>query len=578
MRKVKKGFAAGLSLAMTAVVLAGCGSGSTGTTTAASTSDAASESEAQTAENTESSGSTESTAAASTEAATGEDGPFGKYPEPITISVVKDLGQQPQDFQEGDDLENNVWTRYDEENYNITFDWLWSTTSDQYPSKVNIAITSDDIPDIMKVNAQQFKMMVDNEQVYDLTDLYDKYTSDYTDEILKSDGGAGLQSATFDGKLLGIPKVTGSLMSANVLWVRTDWLDKLGLKLPETVDDFYKICDAFVNDDPDGDGKADTYALGLNKDLFDNGYAVSEGFFNMYGAYPNIWIEKDGKLAYGSIQPECKDALENLQKLYTEGYIDPEFGVKDASKVNEDACAGKFGMMFGTFWNMAWLNDTKVENPTMEWVPVAIPGGASAQIPFGVTEYYVVSKDCEHPEAVFKLLNIYLDKIYGEHAESAVYGITPDGLGPYDYPVVTLEPPMKNFDAAEHVTEAMETNDPSKLNEEEKNYYDLCVNCASGDYTNSAWHQYKMFGPNGSLTVDKTYWDNNKIVEDAYHGAPTDTISEKKPTLSKQELTDFTAIIMGESTDRFDSFVENWKTLGGDQITEEVNKWYSENK
>lgn len=47
--------------------------------------------------------------------------------------------------------------------------------------------------------------------------------------------------------------------------------------------------------------------------------------------------------------------------------LHPEFGVKDANKVNEDVGAGRFGMMFGDFWNMAWINDVKVKNPDFEW-------------------------------------------------------------------------------------------------------------------------------------------------------------------------------------------------------------------
>ena len=503
-----------------------------------------------------------------------EDGPFGKYDEAITISVVKDLGQAAQMFADGDSLENNVWTRYFEDAFNIHFDWIWSTTSEQYTQKVNITITSNDIPDIMKVNAAQMKMMVDNEQAYDLTECYEKYASDFAKEVLEADGGASLDSATFGGRLMAIPHIVSDLQSAYVLWIREDWLDALGLEYPKTIDEFYAIADAFTNQDPDGNGSNDTYALGLNKDLYNTGFAGIEGFFNMYGSYPNIWVEQDGKLVNGSILPEAKTALIALQEMYQNGYIDPEFGVKDAQKVAEDISAGKIGMFFGNFWNMAWLNDAKVADPKFEWNPVAIPGDASAQIPFGTTEYYMVSSKAEHPEAAFKLLNGYLEKIFGETAEPTVYNITPDGLGAFDYPVIEQEPPMKNFEAAEMVSAAIENHDPSALNEEQKNYYDMSLLSLDGDHTNNNWHQLKMFGPGGSLTVIKQYQTDGRIVGDKFAGAPTETMTSKKATLDKQVLTDYSEIILGENADEFDNFVDSWLKLGGQDITDEVNEWY----
>ena len=508
--------------------------------------------------------------------------PFGKYETPVQITTVKNLGSGALDFPAGDSIENNVWTRYYEEVLGIKIKFLWTTNEQQYSQKVNIAITSNELPDIMAVSNTQLKMMYENGQLMDLTELLPKYAAPYTTEILNSDGGAGLKSATFDGKLYAIPQVSAGLMSAKVLWVRTDWLDKLGLKLPETLDDFMAVADAFTNQDPDGNGVKDTYGLAFHKDLFGVGYACLEGFFNAYGAYPNIWVEKDGGLAYGSVQPETKTALGALRDMYTRGLIDPEFGVKDSNKVNEDVSASRFGMMFGDFWNAAWINAVKVANPAFEWVPVAIPASngvsAKAQIPFGTSLYYAVSANCKNPEAVIKLLNLQLEKAYGATAEPTVFSITPDGYGPYAYTVISVEPPMKNFTAAQKVTAAIESGDTSALNDEEKNYFDMSMLSLNGDPSNNNWHQLKMFGPGGSLTVQKKYWDDGNIVRDAFYGASTQTMTEKLSTLQKQQLTDFTAIILGASLDDFDTFVTNWGKLGGTQMTEEVNAWFAEQK
>ena len=507
--------------------------------------------------------------------------PFGRYEEPVEVSSVKNLGAGIE-FPEGESLEDNVWTRYLEETLNIRINWEWSTNTEQYAQKVNIAITSDDIPDVMQVSASQMKMMYDNGQIMDITDVMEDYLAPFTKEVLNSDGGVAMQAATFDGRLYAIPKIGSPLLSAKVLWVRTDWLDNLGLELPETVEDMRNIAEAFTTQDPDGNGADDTYGLALYKDLYGSGFADLTGFFNAYNAYPGIWVDTGEGIVWGGIQPEVKDALAALNEMYEAGQIDPEFGVKDANKVNEDVSAGRIGMLFGDFWDMAWINDAKVDDPTFEWVPVAIPSldgttPAKAELSSSTTDFFVISADCEHPEAVVKMLNLQLEKGYGETAEPQTFNITPDGYGPYQYPAVAIEPPMKNFTAAQKVTAVINGEaEADTLNDEELNYYEMACKSLEGDHADNNWHQLKMYGPGGSLNVIyDEYWTSGNVVNDAYYAAPTETMTEKLPTLDKQQLQDYTTIILEGNLDAFDEFVENWNTLGGEEITQEINEWYS---
>ena len=504
---------------------------------------------------------------------------FGGYDPMITITSVKNLGSAGLTFPEGDSLEDNVWTRYYEEVLGIKIDWLWSVNDAEYDQKVNIAITSNDIPDIMRVRNTQMKMMYENDQLLDMTDLLPEYWAPFTEDVITADGGNGLRSATFDGKLSAIPIVGNGLGNAFVLWVRTDWLEKLNLDFPETIEDVLALSEAFTTQDPDGNGLDDSFGIAVHKDLFGVGFACLEGFFNAYGAYHDIWIPRDGQLVYGNVQPEAKAALRVLTELYANGQLDPEFGVKDANKVTEDVGANRFGLMFGQFSNMARINPVKVENPEFEWVPVSVPLDsdiqAKAQLPFGTSRYFVISKAAKNPEAFVKMVNLQLEKSYGESAESTRFNITPDGYGPYSYNVVYFEPAMKNFDAAKAVTYAVETGDTSLLNDEQRNYYDMSMMSLSGDHGNNNWHQLKMFGPKGSLSVMQGYWDSGNYMPNAFYGAPTQTMTEKLSTLQTQTLTDYTAIILGGNLDDFEVYVQNWNLLGGEQMTAEVNEWYA---
>lgn len=576
MKKLQKVSAIVLAAMMMVTSIVGCGANDS----ADKSSVPVEESNAEKTESTEAGTGNETEDVGEAQSA-GDNG-FTPYEETVVLSTVKDLGQGSMDFPEGDSLEDNVWTRYLKDTLNIELDWAWSTNSDQYPQKVNIAITSNDIPDVMRVNSSQLKMMYDNEQIMDITDVMKDNLAPFTEEVLNSDGGVAMEAATFDGRLYAIPKIGSPLLTAKVLWVRTDWLDNLGLELPKTVEDMRNLAEAFTTQDPDGNSVNDTFGLAIYKDLYGSGYADLTGFFNAYNAYPSIWIEKDGEVVWGGVQPEVKDALIALNEMYNAGLIDSEFGVKDPNKVNEDVSAGRFGMMFGDFWNMAWINDAKINDPTFEWVPVAIPAlnagtPAKAQLSASTTDFFVISKDCKNPDAVIRMLNLQLEKNYGETAEPTTFNITPEGYGVYDYPSVTLEPPMKNFTAAQKVTAVINGEaGTDTLNEEELGYYEMSCKSLDGDHTNNNWHQLKMFGPNGSLSVMyDEYWTSGNYVNDAYYAAPTETMTEKLPTLKKQQLQDYTTIILEGNIDKFDEFVTNWNKLGGEEITQEVNDWYA---
>lgn len=511
--------------------------------------------------------------------------PFGKYEEPITLTAVRYL-QDGIEFQEGESLENNVWSREYADTLGINLEYAWTTPQSEYAQKLNVSAASNSLPDLMWVDAAQLKRMVEDDQLADLTQVYADFAAPYTDQVLHEDGGSAMESATIGGKLYGLPHIQSGYGSCEVLWVRADWLKALGLETPKTMQDVLDVARAFASEDPDGNGKDDTYGLGVNKGLIAENnlaYAVLDGFFNAYHAYPSIWITDDeGKLAYGGVQPEMKEALAELQKLYAEGVIDPEFGVKDAVKVSENVNAGKVGMFYGYFWTCAsgWLQDGKISDPDIDWIAVPIQSiddePAKAMAPFATTYYTVVNKDCKNPEAAIKMYNLVLEKMFGETAQPEVYNSTPDNLAVFNYAYSYGEPPMKNLDAQQAVVAALESGDASGLNAEQTNYYEGCKKYEeSGDL--SLWGNYMMYGPTGGLAVINEYVANGNVITDNYYGAPTDGMAEKNATLQKLQLETFTKIITGSADiDEFDTYVENWMNLGGRQITDEVNEWLAQ--
>ncbi len=126
-----------------------------------------------------------------------------------------------------------------------------------------------------------------------------------------------------DGKNYGVPTMfMGGRYPTCSVW-RKDWLKKVGInKTPDTLEDMHTALYRFRHNDPDGNGKMDTYGMSGSTQ------AWHMNFVEIYGAYgiaPLDWIMKDGKVVWGGIQPETKQALALLRQWYKEGLIDPDF-------------------------------------------------------------------------------------------------------------------------------------------------------------------------------------------------------------------------------------------------------------
>lgn len=563
------------SLLSLSLALAAC-SGNNG---AASNGSASAGSDAST-------GSASAPAASGTASASAEADPqFGKYDPPIEISTTRILTVELQ-FKDGESLDDNVWTKDLADRLGIKVKNNWVVKQDQGVEKMNVSIASGDLPDIFAVNATQLKQLVDAGQLADLTGLYDQYSSPLVKEFAEG-ATNGLAASTFGGKLYAYPAGVATIDNAPMLWLRKDWLTKLGLSEPKTMDDVYKIAEAFVGQDPDGNGKKDTYGLALNKGLYwANGggaFGSLEGFFNGFHAYPQNWIkDKDGNLAYGSIQPEVKTALAKLQELYKDGLIDREFGVKDENKEGELANAGKLGMSFGQMWiGLFPLGDTRKNDPNADWqaYPIVSTDAAPAnpQTPaLSINNYYVVSKDAKHPEALFKMLNLFAELQFDPKTPMDVWQAHSkiDGIETWPYFPFSVSRPDKNLTIHHNIVKALDSKDPSALNPEELDAYNHSLAAIEGKATPDDWSYYKTFGPEGAFKVTDQYVTGNLLKPSEFYGAPTATMADKNATLLKMEQETFTKIIMGNaSVDEFDKFVSDWKKLGGDPITAEVNAW-----
>ncbi len=512
---------------------------------------------------------------------------LAKYTPEIELTAWRFLNNGIE-FEPGESIENNVYMKSYKEDFGINLKYVWTVPEEQFDQKLNISVASGDLPDIMWLRNKQLIELAENDMLYDLTDLYKNNTSDFTKSILEQDK-ASFDSAKIDGKLMAIPSTASSVDNLQILYIRTDWLKNLGLETPKTLQDLYKVSEAFTNDDPDKNGKNDTVGLALVKNFLDvnNKHASAAGLFAGYHAYPRRWVkDESGNAVYGSIQPQVKEALLQLQSMYKSGQIDKEFGVKDRAKVMETVSSGKVGITYGGLSSPgAFLKDNAINDPNAEWQAIELlsiddkPASPVTSMP--VSKYYAVNKNCKNPEAIMKLVEngssgYNRDASAEAKANNEKFGVTASGIPVWQYSLITYEPALKNLNAHNNVIKAMETKDTSILNAEELGYYEKIQKSKAGD--RNFWGDERIFGTPSSADIIGKYVDSNNLLTNLFYGSATATMVEKQATLDAMEEEIFTKIIMGESIDAFDKFVADWKKLGGDQITKEVNEWYAQAK
>ncbi|WP_078553761.1 extracellular solute-binding protein [Bacillus alkalicellulosilyticus] len=503
-----------------------------------------------------------------------------KYTSPVQITFVREMNSHIEELLEelpNETLEDNRWTQLYEEVLGIEIKYDWIESGHLYHQKYSVALTSGNLPDVVRVNSQQLRELSNAGLIQDLTTVYEEFATPWTKAVMSQEGDGPFETATLDGKLMGIPEVDSSIEKAQFIWIRTDWLDQLGLDPPETMEDVLSISKAFTEKDPNQSGEDDTYGLAITQHLWDPVMGVA-GFMAGFDAFPTIWIENDdGELVFGGIQPEVKTALGALQEMYQDGQLDVEFGFKDGNKVIEQIANGEIGMLYGEQWSSFRVGVSRVDDPSAEWkaFPIVSNSNELAKIPlkYGSHTFLAVRKGYENPEAIIKLINLHLEKNWGGTEDYKNYYSTPHPV--WQLSPVTPFPALKNLDAYRLLKVAHQSGSDSGLNPEARSIK-FNIDQYVKNNNESGWGWEKTYGPTGAFSILEQYVQNDQLLYDQFVGPPSITMVEMKPIMDNLMHDTYVNIILGTPLYEFDQFVDNWNRMGGEKITEEVNQWYCE--
>ncbi|GAA3413789.1 extracellular solute-binding protein [Paenibacillus hodogayensis] len=234
-----------------------------------------------------------------------------------------------------------------------------------------------------------------------------------------------------DGKLYALASVVTGVVYTDPysLMIRKDWLDRLGLREPTNLDEWYAVLKAFKEHDPNGNGLADEIPLlpdtGL-RGLMLFGSSVGHHLFYSEGFYPDA----DGKVKYEWLSPETKRLVEWWRRLYGEGLLAPDFLTKTPDSFVSEVAGGRVGALNGFLNTRSKYESGNREAgyPGSEWEMTAPPGGLGRdgfyEIYGPISSWFGISASSPSPELAIR----WLDYIYASEEGSRIINFGVEGL------------------------------------------------------------------------------------------------------------------------------------------------------
>ncbi|OZB94153.1 extracellular solute-binding protein [Paenibacillus sp. XY044] len=328
--------------------------------------------------------------------ASGKTGEAGKSKPSITVSMY-DRGNIPQEI---GTVDNNLWTKWVNENSGVNVKFIPVPRSDSV-KKFNTLLAAGQAPDlILEYDTNFLNQLYTQKQIMPLDDLIDQYSTEYK-QLLEQYPLLRKLGTKSDGKLYGIGRVLGYI-PGNFLFIRQDWLDKLGLKVPETDEEAFEVMKAFASQDPDGNGKADTFGANLSGA---GGGWVDTMFQNV------SWIINDGNLVRDWERAE--DAASYKKRMFEEGLVDKDYLTDNVGKKSEqDFLQGKTGI-YGAAGSVHLIytqyQTFKSNNPDAKLTVIAVPRSKYGQFSPGfnapIQMSGAVNAKAASPEGVIQLID-----------------------------------------------------------------------------------------------------------------------------------------------------------------------------
>ncbi|GJM75292.1 hypothetical protein HMSSN036_75080 [Paenibacillus macerans] len=225
-------------------------------------------------------------------------------------------------------------------NTKIKFSWVPDASKEE---RINTALASTSLADIVSLT------ILENASVRNALKAGMFWeVGPYLDEFpnLAAISEEQRRAASIGGKLYGVPFLKD--VARNGVVIRKDWLDKLGLEVPKTTGELMAVAKAFTEQDPDGNGKKDTYGFIDRSDLIYGAFKTLSSYFGT----PNYWkVSEDGKFTPEFETEGYLKTMDYMKELYVNGYINQDFAVTAKKDQQDGFSQGKAGIYVGALFD-----------------------------------------------------------------------------------------------------------------------------------------------------------------------------------------------------------------------------------
>lgn len=510
-----------------------------------------------------------------------ETGTYKKYTEEVKFTTVRNSVTAP-NFPEGMSTTQNPYWEYIKKELNVTCEVLWESVS--YNDRLSLDITSGQLPDVFVVkDYQMYQQLYLSDMIEDLTDVYEQYATEEMKAMYKSYPDI-FTYVTEDDRLMALPSTANGYQQA-LLWVRKDWLDALNLQAPRTLDEIAAVAKAFVEQDPGGNGKGNTIGIAINREHAFTGYRNSYGLepvAGALGAFPKQWMADDqGKVYYGSVTPEFKQTLALVRSWIDQGILSKDLLNQEWEAIWGSVTSGQAGMWFFP-WSWGFYSEFKEKNPRAEVIcynaPLDKDGKATFFTGAPFEEMLVVRKGYEHPEVVFKIMQLYMDIDSGRHKEGYEACQPLRDSNTVWYAAAPLGSFAIRYDDciprdARKLKEYLETGKvPEDTTDVQLQQWQKAKAWQDTQEGADNWAYYTARLTASLATDEETCNPVNPI-----YFFQTKTMLEIWDYLVSMENDMIRLIMHGEQgIEYFDTFVTDWKEAGGEDVVAEIQAIYDE--
>lgn len=406
-------------------------------------------------------------AAASAEVVTNKAGVFPITSEPIYLTAWLEGGTDK-------DWENNGWLQETAEKTNVHVTIIPSPSADAL-QKRNILLASGEFPDIFLTNwsaifnkSDVMQFGVKEGILVNIEPFIEEYSTELR-RVFEYNDVFRITSTSPDGAIYGVPRFSECYhcMAYPKVYIRQDWLDKLNLEMPTTTEEFRAVLKAFVEGDPNGNGKADEIGL-TGATTWNTMVEYALLGWSYLPVKPDFWLYlEDGEVKFAPDKEAYREGLRYVKSLYDEGLIDKAaFSQKEdimAQTIRQDPPIVGAYVCDHVAMGVQNTNREEYMNATV-MIPLKGPDGFQRQ-PQNANEgevqgfMGVITDTCKYPEAAFRWLDYQLSeyvtvvKQWGKEGVGWVYA--PEGtVDIFGNPANYLR-----LDATEKNPEAKKEND-----------------------------------------------------------------------------------------------------------------------